>query len=129
MDWYGLETHEREYDENWRRSYSSLESAIYSRPPLDNKFIWRGCAAAHESVNNAWVPILEQPTKASEEHEDESQSTEEDEALAELFKVKMMEIPWVKAAARAAKRQDKAKKQREKKKKKWVSSKKDGEDV
>jgi hypothetical protein len=64
------------------------------------------------------VPILEQPTKASEEHEDESQSTEEDEALAELFKVKMMEIPWVKAAARAAKRQDKAKKQREKKKKK-----------
>ncbi|KAI4853884.1 hypothetical protein E4T44_00568 [Aureobasidium sp. EXF-8845] len=30
----------------------------------------------------------------------------------------MMEIPWVKAAARAAKRQDKAKKQREKKKKK-----------
>jgi phage head maturation protease len=64
------------------------------------------------------VPILEQPIKASEEHEDESQSTEEDEALAKLFKVKMMEIPWVKAAARAAKRQDKAKKQREKKKKK-----------
>jgi hypothetical protein len=26
--------------------------------------LWRGCAAAHESVNNAWVPILEQPIKA-----------------------------------------------------------------
>jgi hypothetical protein len=88
--------------------------------------IWRGCAAAHQSVNDAWLPVLEQPIKNSENHEDRDCTNEEDETLAESFKVKMMEIPWVKAAARAAKKQEKA---RNKGKKKQVSGEKKREDV
>jgi hypothetical protein len=95
--------------------------------PLLEIPIWRCCSAAHESVNGTWLPALEQPAKIKEEEED-GRSAEEDAALAELFKVKMIEIPWVKAAARAAKRQDTAKEQKGKKKKQ-VSNGKKGEDV
>jgi hypothetical protein len=76
--------------------------------------IWRGCSAARETVDSTWLPALEQPAKIKEE--EETRSAEENEALAELFRVKMMDIPWVKAAARAAERQNKAKKQKRKKK-------------
>lgn len=87
--------------------------------------IWRGCSAAHGTVDSTWLPALEQPAKIKEE--EEARSAEESDALAELFRVRMEDIPWVKAAARAAKRQDKAKQQ--KGKKKQVSGEKKDEDV
>jgi hypothetical protein len=84
--------------------------------PLLKIPIWRGCAAAHGSVDSAWLPAVEEPTKAKNEKNSKGLSAEEEEAFAQAFKEKMMDIPWVGAAARAAERQQKAQNKGKKKK-------------
>ena len=84
--------------------------------------IWRGCAAAHESVNDCWLPAIDESMKDKGKGKQEQEShcneeDEEDKALTELFRKSMMDIPWVKAAARVAKRQEKAKNKQRKKQK------------
>jgi Cu/Ag efflux pump CusA len=84
--------------------------------PLLKIPIWRGCAAAHDSVNSAWLPAVEEGMKIKDKQQEESHSAEEEKAMSQAFKEGMMDIPWVKAAARAAKRQEKAKNKNMKKK-------------
>lgn len=48
----------------------------------------------------------------------DGRDAELDEAMAQDFKEHMMDIPWVTAAARAAKRQEKGRQKKEKKEKK-----------
>jgi hypothetical protein len=84
--------------------------------PLLKIPIWRGCAAAHESVNSACLPAVEEPAKSEDKDKKEALSTEEEEAFAQEFKEKMMHIPWVGTAARAARREEAARKKGKKKK-------------
>ncbi|KAK5999410.1 hypothetical protein QM012_005535 [Aureobasidium pullulans] len=77
--------------------------------PLLRIPIWRGCAAARAGADGNWMPAV--MAKQSEE-ETEVRSTEDDEVLNKLFKARMKEIPWVKAAARAGKRKQKAQKKK-----------------
>jgi hypothetical protein len=83
--------------------------------PLLKIPIWRGCAAAHDSVNSTWLPAVEEAQKSQDKQQVDSRFAEEEEAMSQVFKENMMDIPWVKAAARAARRQEKAKNKREKK--------------
>jgi hypothetical protein len=85
--------------------------------PLLKIPIWRGCAAAHESVNSTWLPAVEEPAKSKDKEKEGGLSAEEEEAFAQEFKEKMMDIPWVGAAARAAQRQEKVKNKQRKRKK------------
>ncbi|KAG9606287.1 hypothetical protein KCU77_g201, partial [Aureobasidium melanogenum] len=73
--------------------------------PLLKIPIWRGCAATRTSAKSAWMPatIEKQP-----EEEQEVRSAEEDEALTQLLKDRMKDVPWVKDAVRVRKRQQKA---------------------
>ena len=54
--------------------------------------------------------------KSKDKQREDNRSAEEEEAMSQVFKENMMDIPWVKAAARAAKRQEKAKNKKMKKK-------------
>ncbi|KAH0285084.1 hypothetical protein M436DRAFT_86021 [Aureobasidium namibiae CBS 147.97] len=94
--------------------------------PLLKIPIWRGYSAALETVDSVWLPAVKEPgeeqdevaIKNKDEKEENEEGAEKDETMAESFRDSMMNIPWVKAAARAAKRQQKAGKKKQKKEKK-----------
>ncbi|KAH0384083.1 hypothetical protein KCU92_g4788, partial [Aureobasidium melanogenum] len=79
--------------------------------PLLKIPIWRGCAATRKSAEGAWMPVM---IEKQPEEQQEVRSAEEDEALTQLLKDRMKDVPWVKDAVRVRKRQQKA---QEKKKK------------
>jgi hypothetical protein len=44
--------------------------------PLLKIPIWRGCAAAHESVNSTWLPAVKEPAKSKEKEKEGGLSDE-----------------------------------------------------
>jgi hypothetical protein len=78
-------------------------------------------------VDTAWLPAVEEPAKTKDEQDSKDLSADEEEAFAQAFKEKMMDIPWVGAAARAAQRQQKAKNKGKKKKSKGEKKEAKGE--
>ncbi|KAH0365929.1 hypothetical protein KCU65_g5698, partial [Aureobasidium melanogenum] len=77
--------------------------------PLLKIPIWRGCAATRESAEGSWMPPL---FEKQMEEKQEARTAEEDEALTQLLKERMKNVPWVKDAVRARKRQQKAQKKK-----------------
>ncbi|KAH0155602.1 hypothetical protein KCU67_g8639, partial [Aureobasidium melanogenum] len=73
--------------------------------PLLKIPIWRGCAATRKSAEGAWMPVM---IEKQPEEQQEVRSAEEDEALTQLLKDRMKDVPWVKDAVRVRKRQRKA---------------------
>lgn len=74
--------------------------------------IWRACAATRTTDEGAWMPAAMGQVESEADKEKEARSAEEDEALTQLFKASMKEVPWVKAAMRAGKRKGKAEKKK-----------------
>ena len=104
--------------------------------PLLRIPIWRGCSAALETADSVWLPALKEPGELKKDKDDaeeekgegEIRAAEDDEARAQAFMDHMMDIPWVAAAARAAKRQEKVRQKRDKKEKKRYAGEKTREE-
>lgn len=74
--------------------------------------IWRGCAATRKSAKDLWMPAIMGDIESQPESKKETRSAEEEEAFTQLVKESIKDVPWVKAAARAVERQEKAKKKK-----------------
>lgn len=91
--------------------------------PLLKIPIWRGCSAALETADSVWLPALKESGLSQGDTENAKQvkrdgdgsDAEEDEKTAQEFREHMIDKPWVKAAARATKRQGKVGRKRDKK--------------